>query len=290
MYNCFVTLKLSRSFTPCVKHAVLASVFKRDCTTCYQPVSVDNRQNSYCSYISARSCRTDRVIRAKDRICRARVFCALFRIHMHVSSHVRASYKSLIKQSQAYLSTDYPLDSRILMFKLHQRYNWRLPSTSVPLYRRELTRDSIWQVRLCFFYFFFPSTSRNAAARNCVRGSAPQFGAARLQEPRQDAGQRVRKRRRVGFLPRWIPGETRAHGDDGLPVRGGAAVPRFPDPLRKLREWIREISWLWENMNDSRKRKMASNYRADVIVPRIASNCGLRHPAKSSNLVKCKIT
>jgi len=76
--------------------------------------------------------------------------------------------------------------------------------------------------------------SRDVVARNRIRGSAPQFSAARLQKPRQDA--RMRKGRRIRSFPRWIFGPTRAHGDDDLSARGGAAILHFFEFLCKLRE------------------------------------------------------
>jgi len=71
---------------------------------------------------------------------------------------------------------------------------------------------------------------RDVVARYCIRGSAPQFSAARLQESRQDA------RMREGSFPRWISGPTRAHEDDGLSAHGGAAILHFFKFFCKLRE------------------------------------------------------
>lgn len=143
------------------------------------------------------------------------------------------------------------------MFKLRQRHNRKLRARIDQCYylsprvdKRERSRPYLPSPIKRFFFLSFPSSSTwhrrrdDAAARNRIRGGAPQFGAARLQEPRE--GARMWEGRHTGSLPRWIPGATRAHDNDGLSARGGAAVPCFPDPYRKFarKTWIKEIPQL----------------------------------------------
>lgn len=191
---------------------------------CYQPVFVDNRQNSYCSYISARSCRTDRVIRAKDRIRRARVFCALFRIRTRFFARSREYYKSVINLTRKSRCLNYI--SGIGDFASIDQCSSLSP------------RVDECDKRLCFFFLFFfhhrRGHRRRAMEKMLLRGIA-------FAEARRNSARRVFKSRdktqgngcerdaadlcHDGSLARHV-GRTMAHRPPEEPLS-----PIFPTPF-----------------------------------------------------------
>jgi len=203
---CFSNLFFSHSFAPYVKHtqAFQASIFKWDCT-CYQPISVDNEQNAYCSWISAESCRTDRVIRTKDRIRYVPSF--LPRVTLPYSyKFFRASCK---------------FDNCGLIIDQCSSLSSRIDKIAVLFAKCD-------KASFTFFFLFlsamllrgiaFAEARRNSARRvfknrDKTQGNGSERDAA---SDLSHDGTLVRHVRTVPYQP--------------------AKVPRFPDPFRKLRE------------------------------------------------------